>query len=292
MVASLRVLAVLAVVISAAALVGGDAAVAQPARVVTLFAGCNNVALTFPSGTSTSDVVAQVTPPAAAQALWRLDTSTGSFSAYAPAAPEASDLMTVGFLDAVFVCVDQQASLTMPGISEPAAGALPPPSAAPAPTQVPPPVQTGPGLSKDNPIPRGQSLLVPEGWQITVVNFIPDATQVVLDENPSNQPPDAGFKYVIVRVSATNVSAGDPASFDGPIVLSLVGSRNVVYDTFTRSCGIIPQEIGFDIPSEVFTGGVVEGNECFQVGADETGFVVFTRFVASGEANARYFAVQ
>jgi hypothetical protein len=133
---------------------------------------------------------------------------------------------------------------------------------------------------------------VPEGWQITVVDFIPDATQIVLDENPSNEPPDAGFKYVIVRVSATNISAGDPASFDAPIVLRLVGSRNVVYDTFTRGCGIIPEEIGFDIPNEVFTGGVVEGNECFQVGADETGLVLFTRFVASDEGNTRYFAVQ
>jgi hypothetical protein len=289
---SLRILAVLAVVVGAAALVGGDAAVAQEARVVTLFAGCNNVALTFPSGTSTSDVVGQVTPSGAAQALWRLDASTGSFAAYSPAAPQASDLMTVDFLDALFVCVDQQASLTMPGISEPAGGSLPPPSAAPSPTQVPPPAQTGPGLSKDNPIPRGQSLLVPEGWQVTVVDFNPDATQVVLNENPSNIPPDVGFKYVIVRVSATNVSAGDPASFDGPVILNLVGSRNVVYDTFTRSCGIIPEEIGFDIPAEVFTGGVVEGNECFQVGADETGFVVFTRFVESDASNARYFAVQ
>jgi hypothetical protein len=289
---SLRILAVLAVVIGAAALVGGDAAVAQSARVVTLFAGCNNVALTFPSGTSTSDVVGQVTPSGAAQALWRLDASTGSFAAYAPAAPEASDLMTVDFLDAVFVCVDQQASLTMPEISEPAGGSLPPPSAAPSPTQVPPPAQTGPGLSKDNPIPRGQSLLVPEGWQVSVVDFNPDATQVVLNENPSNVPPDTGFKYVIVRVSATNVSAGDPASFDGPVILNLVGSQNVVYDTFTNSCGIIPDEIGFDVPSEVFTGGVVEGNECFQVGADETDFVVFTRFVGSDVSNARYFAVQ
>jgi len=290
--ASLRMVALSAVVAATVALVGADTAVAQPPRVVGLFPACNNVALTFPGGTSATAVVAQVTPPDAAQAMWRLDAQTSVFAGYSPAAPQASDLVTVGFLDAVFLCVNQQASISMPGVSEPAAGPVPAPPVAPTPTEAPPPLQSGPGLSRDDPVPRGQSLLVPQGWQIEIVNFIPDATQIVLDEDSFNQPPDAGSKYVIVRVRAANVSAGDPAPFDAAFELRLVGSRNVVYDTFTRGCGVIPEEIGFDVPNEVFTGGAVEGNECFQVGADETAFVLFTDFVLSSEGDARYFAVQ
>ena len=292
MVASLRILALSAVVAGTAALVGGEAAVAQPPRVVALFPGSNNVALTFSSGTSTTAVVAQVTPPGAVEAMCRLDAQTSVFAGYSPAAPQASDLRTLVFLDAVFICVNQQASIGMPGVSEPVTGPVPTPPAAPSPTQAPAPIGTGLGLSREDPVPRGQSLLVPEGWQIAVVNFIPDATQIVLAQNPFNEPPDAGFKYVIVRVRGTNVSAGDPARFDASFALRLVGSRNVVYDTFTRGCGVVPDEIGFDVPSEAFTGGVVEGNQCFQVGADETGLVLFTRFFLSDESDARYFAVE
>lgn len=150
--------------------------------------------------------------------------------------------------------------------------------------------QAAVGLSRDNPVPAGQALTVPDGWEISVVNFIPDATQMVLAENQFNDPPDPGFKYVIVRVRATNVSAGDPADFDASFALRLVGSRSVSYDQFTRSCGVIPDELGLDVPSEAFTGGTVEGNICFHVGADEAEFVMFTEFFL-GESTT-YFAVQ
>ncbi len=146
------------------------------------------------------------------------------------------------------------------------------------------------GESRDNPVSAGQPYILSEGWEMTVVDFIPDATQAVLAENQFNDPPDPGFKYVMVRVRATNISAGDPADFDASFALRLVGSRNISYDQFTRSCGVIPDELGLDAPSEAFTGGTVEGNVCFHVGADETGFVIFTEFFL--EEDMAYFSVE
>ena len=154
----------------------------------------------------------------------------------------------------------------------------------------PTPAPTMQGLSRDNPVPQGQSLLVPEGWDVSVVQFISDATEIVLAENQFNDPPEPGMKFAIVRVRMTNVGADDPDDPDAGFALRLVGSRNLGYSTFTNSCGVIPDDIRF-MTNDVFRGGTVEGNVCYEVGMDETGFVIFTDFFLSDPVNTRWFAV-
>lgn len=160
----------------------------------------------------------------------------------------------------------------------------------------PPGSGDGVGQTKDNPVPAGKAFTVPEGWKITVVDYVPNANEMVLAEDPSNEPPDPGFKYVIVRVRAKNVSAGEPGefvgagTFDANFGLRLTGSRGSEYDTFTRSCGVIPDSFGTAAPATTGTGGTLEGNVCFQVVADETGFVMFTSFLLGG--NPTYFALK
>jgi len=82
-----------------------------------LSAGCNAIGLTFLDGTAPSAVAAAITPADAFQALWRLDNATGSFRAYVAAAPQASDLSSLAFLDAVFVCTTGPAALEMPAVA-------------------------------------------------------------------------------------------------------------------------------------------------------------------------------
>lgn len=105
---------------------------AQPARTLAFHTGCNNVTLTFASGASAADVAGSVTPAAALTAIWRLDAGAGHFQGFSSAAPQASDLLTVEFLDAVFVCVSQQAFISMPAVPAP-------PSHQPAPMPTPTP---------------------------------------------------------------------------------------------------------------------------------------------------------
>lgn len=155
-----------------------------------------------------------------------------------------------------------------------------------------PPPPGGIGLSRDNPVPRGQSLVVPEGWEISITNFISDATDLVLAENPFNDPPEAGHKFSIVRVRLTNVAANDPEHHDAGFSLRLVGTENLTYTTFGDSCGVIPDSITFDQPSEVFRNGTVEGNLCYQVGSSETGFVLFSDYSFLNEENRRWFSVE
>jgi len=106
---------------------------AQPVATITLpapggteqlNAGCNNVSLTFPDGTASQTVVQSVTPAGALEAMWRYDATMKAWEGYSPTAPPAaSDLLTVDFLDSVWLCV-----------RGPAEG----PSPTPEPTDTPP----------------------------------------------------------------------------------------------------------------------------------------------------------
>jgi len=91
-------------------------------RVVSLAVGCNNVALTYPDGTPVGVVVGSIDPQGAMYAIWRLNATptvpgTGpTYEGFAPAAPQASDLQGVNFLEAVFLCVSVPSTITMPAV--------------------------------------------------------------------------------------------------------------------------------------------------------------------------------
>ena len=77
----------------------------EPGGVKDLYEGCNNIVLTFDNGTASQTVVEAVSPAGAAESMWRHDASQNRFLGFSPAAAQASDLLTVNFLDAVWLCV-------------------------------------------------------------------------------------------------------------------------------------------------------------------------------------------
>jgi len=77
----------------------------EPGGTVQLYPGCNNIALTFPDGTPSETVVQAVIPTVASPVMWRYNAAQNRFEGYSPAALQASDLLTVNFLDAVWLCV-------------------------------------------------------------------------------------------------------------------------------------------------------------------------------------------
>lgn len=112
----------------------------HPIRVVNLVVGCNNISLTYPDGTPVNVVEGSVSPPGALYALWRLNPMPPGplpgprYEGYAPAAPEASDLQGVSFLEAAFLCVSVQSTVTMPEVTP-----YPIPLPMPEPTIIPMP---------------------------------------------------------------------------------------------------------------------------------------------------------
>ena len=83
----------------------GSIALPEPGGIEQLYEGCNNITLTFPDGTTSQTVVQAVSPAGAAESMWRHDASQNRFVGFSPTAPQASDLLTVNFLDAVWLCL-------------------------------------------------------------------------------------------------------------------------------------------------------------------------------------------
>jgi hypothetical protein len=126
---------------------------------------------------------------------------------------------------------------------------------------VTPPAIKPVGSTRERPFPLGQAVATPDGWQMQVVGFKPDATASVLAENIFNDPPAPGTVFALVRVRATRTGPA-PDRFSGSFRLRAVGPSAVVYSTFQNSCGVVPDELP---DPEVFPGGVIEGNECWAV---------------------------
>jgi hypothetical protein len=119
----------------------------SPGTTKQLYSGCNNVSLTFPDGTPSQDVIQAVTPAESVQSMWRHNAALGKFEGFSPAAPQASDLLTVNLWDAVWLCVGgvPPTAPTAPPVSPPAPTATPiPPPAAALPGPVAGATYTGP----------------------------------------------------------------------------------------------------------------------------------------------------
>jgi hypothetical protein len=117
-------------------------ALPAPGSTEQLYLGCNNVSLTFPDGTPPQTVVQAVTPAAAVDTLWRFNASQNKFEGFSPAYPQASDLPSLYFLDAVWICTAEA----------PPGGVAPPAPAPPTPTppaQVIPPAPLPGGVTAD-----------------------------------------------------------------------------------------------------------------------------------------------
>lgn len=80
--------------------------------------------------------------------------------------------------------------------------ATPAPTATATPEATPTPVVS---LGRSNPIPLGQTAMVPPGWEITVVDVNGDAWPAIQAENEYNDPPEQGYRMVLITVRVTNV---------------------------------------------------------------------------------------
>ena len=145
------------------------------------------------------------------------------------------------------------------------------PTPRPTPTPVPPP-RLG---SRQNPVRFGTTVEVlgeepDDHWALTVLGTTPDATDEVLDENQFNDPPEEGHQFYIAKARATYLGP-DSNEFDGRRRLSVLGGSGVVY-TYRDGCGVIPDRL--DSYRELFTGGTVEGNICWQIASTDAGSLV------------------
>ena len=148
----------------------------------------------------------------------------------------------------------------------------PGPSQTPGPTATPTPV---PSLgTQQQPVPFGTPFTFrnssTDHWEVTVLETTPNATRAILNENRFNDPPESGNQFYMVKVKAKYLGA-DSERFSGFYRLRALGDEGVVYTTFGNSCGVIPD----DLPDpELFTGGEIEGNECWEIDSSDADSLV------------------
>ena len=118
--------------------------------------------------------------------------------------------------------------------------------------------------SRDNPVQLGLTG-VQGDWEITVLGTTPDATELVLAENQFNDPPKAGNQFYMANVRMQYL--GPESERPRESRLKALGNKGVLYSALFNDCGVIPDD--FPILVELFTGGQVEGNVCWEVHSDE-----------------------
>lgn len=142
--------------------------------------------------------------------------------------------------------------------------------------------------ARGNPVPAGEAARVGD-WEVTVLSVVPDAGQVVLAENSFNDPPAEGRRFFMVELAATYRGESSESVLWG-LSMSAVGESLVAYGGFEDSCGVIPDDI--ESSAEVFPGGTVTGNVCWQVGdADADSLVLIVDEALSFDSDRVFMAL-
>jgi hypothetical protein len=134
-----------------------------------------------------------------------------------------------------------------------------------------------------SPISIGTATDVGEGWQATVTGPASDITDTVLSENPFNEPPPEGRRFIGVPVKYS-YNGTESSSSALSVTIKAVGSSN---QQLASDCGVVPGEVDFF--SDIFAGGTVEGLICFVVPTDVIPSVILYG-TAGFEGNYQYFA--
>lgn len=122
--------------------------------------------------------------------------------------------------------------------------------------------------SRGDPIPIGRVVSIAD-WDIAVLAVTQDATDIVLDENQFNAPPAVGHQYVLALIQATY--RGDSSdSLLWAVDMSVVGDSAVVVSD--QCVAVVPNEL--DTFAEVFTGGTLEGNLCWEIRSSDASDLV------------------
>ena len=132
-----------------------------------------------------------------------------------------------------------------------------------------PATMPSPGFTLDNPLSAGEILHSSDGTEIRVLGVVEDARRQVAGENQFNDPPKEGKRFYMISVEVSYPSgSGSVTVSDSDF--SLIGANRVVYEPFDYDCGVIPNELD----GEVYGGGRIQGNICFEIPEDEGDFIL------------------
>lgn len=147
-----------------------------------------------------------------------------------------------------------------------------------------PAVPEGPGMSRQNPIPIGQVVSVPN-WELQVLEMKrgEEAWQMILAANQFNEPAAEGMEYVLARVKARNISTVEEERSISQADFSLTGSKYIKYDT----AYIVSPEPALD--ASLFPNGEAEGWVPLLAAQDETGLILIYDELMNFDSDSQRF---
>ena len=157
--------------------------------------------------------------------------------------------------------------------AEPSATATAQPSPTLEPTASSAPATAAPGASRETALALGVAKRGFNGWDLSIVRADFDAVIDVMNENQFNEPPMDGHTFMLVRIQATNVEAGDGAELE-TFTFSVQDDAGNEWRDYVEGCGVVPDDFSLLEPT-ADTGQFLEGNLCFQVPVDEIGNLMF-----------------
>ena len=148
--------------------------------------------------------------------------------------------------------------------------------------------------SRERPVAFGAAAEVrfdaTDHWEVAVLAVIPDATELVRQENPFNDPPGDGHQFYIVTIRVKYLGEGS-STFGDSSRLKALGDGGVVYTTLENRCGVIPNRLGSYV--ELFTNGAIEGAACWNIAAsDADSLVLIVEADGFGSNERAWFALR
>ena len=167
-----------------------------------------------------------------------------------------------------------------------ACGPRPQPTVAPEPTATLAPTPVPLGLSMHNPLPAGAVLQGSDGARVQVLGVMPDAQSVVALLDPASPPPEEGHRFYMLELLVSHPAGSNTITVNHS-QFKLVGRSRVVYDTVDHPCGPIPKRLN----GEIFSGGEIKGNLCFQIPQHEDQLVLIHDPAYYGSDSRRFLSL-
>jgi hypothetical protein len=144
--------------------------------------------------------------------------------------------------------------------------------------------------TSDDPVPLGSVATLPNGYDVVVNGYTPDAGAAVTAANEFNDPAPAGSQYVLVNLTVTYRGPEEKATPAFDVSHKAVSGSGTSYDG-TDCSAVVPDPAAlFD---DLFAGSSVSGNVCLIVtDADATDLTLyFDAYDADFNTATYYFSL-
>lgn len=121
------------------------------------------------------------------------------------------------------------------------------------------------GASASTPVPLETAGVVGD-FEITVLNVLPNADEMVMAFNEFNSQPQPGNQFFLVQLQVTYIGESSATPWSA-LTMEASGASEVLYSDFGNSCGVIPDSDNAGL--ELFNGGTVTYNICWEIDSED-----------------------